>query len=602
MEKFVVSARKYRPARFVDVVGQESVTHTLKNALKSGALAHSFLFCGPRGVGKTTCARILAKTINCQNPTADFEACNECDACKAFNNNSSFNVHELDAASNNSVDDIRSLVEQVRFAPQTGKYKIYIIDEVHMLSAAAFNAFLKTLEEPPSYAIFILATTEKHKIIPTILSRCQIFDFNRITVDDAVNYLKGICGKEHITAEEDALHVVAQKADGAMRDALSMFDRLVDHTTNTLTFANVISSLNLLDYDYFFKVTELLMSQDQTGLFLLYDKVVRNGFEGDHFLSGLSEHLRNLMVAKDPKTLNILEAGGELKQRYKIQAEQIPNSLLLNALSLASQCEIGYKTSKNHRLHVELYLLKMCYLATVIKAPTDNGAEVKKNSDSDSIVAPSAAPAKSTTPPVAAATPAATPTVPLPTVEESQVEEPRVPLNKPETKTEPAPEKKPTPATIGSIGKPSMSGFSLKDLQKEEEKPEEVEAGPEIRVDVDPEALKTAWASLIAKLQKESPHIHAAVKDINPIIEDDVVVLALSKMAHDLFAPDKDKFAMFLRNAMSLPAFKMELRIEKQTDNGPRKAFTAKEKWDKMVEKNPNLEDLRNQLGLRLDG
>ncbi len=356
----MVSARKYRPRKFEEVVGQQGVTHTLKNAISSDHLAHALLFCGPRGVGKTTCARILARMINSELPVDQF------DPSKENQDIDSFNVYELDAASNNSVDDIRALVEQVRFPPQTGKYKVYIIDEVHMLSAAAFNAFLKTLEEPPHYAIFILATTEKHKILPTILSRCQIYDFNRITIDDTVGHLQGICEQEGISADADALHIIAEKADGALRDALSLFDRLVDYSTKTLTYQSVLENLNILDYDYFFKVTEMLLAQDLTGLMLLFDEVIRKGFDGDNFIGGLEEHLRNLMVAKTPQTVGILEVSNELKQRYQAQGRLVPNGFLLNALNIANQCEIHYKTSKNKRLHVELALMKMCYLPAAL--------------------------------------------------------------------------------------------------------------------------------------------------------------------------------------------------------------------------------------------
>ncbi|HRI29179.1 MAG TPA: DNA polymerase III subunit gamma/tau, partial [Chitinophagales bacterium] len=355
---FVVSARKYRPQQFKDVVGQKSVTNTLKNAIKSGKLAHSFLFCGPRGVGKTTCARILAKLLNCQTPTADAEPCGTCASCLAFAQSASFNIFELDAASNNSVDDIRSLIEQVRFAPQSGKYKIYIIDEVHMLSQAAFNAFLKTLEEPPSYAIFILATTEKHKIIPTILSRCQIYDFNRITVQDMVEHLQDIAQDQGITAEPDALHIIAQKADGGLRDALSMFDRIAGYAQGNLRYEHVLEALNVLDYDYFFKATDYLLAQDASGLLLLFDEVLRKGFEGDNFINGLSAHFRNLLVCKDQATLTLLDVTEGLKERYRTQALLAPMALLLSLLNLANECEIQYKTSKNKRLQVKLSLLK----------------------------------------------------------------------------------------------------------------------------------------------------------------------------------------------------------------------------------------------------
>jgi len=371
MDNFIVSARKYRPATFDSVVGQSHITTTLKNAIKNNHLAQAFLFCGPRGVGKTTNARILAKTINCTNITADIEACNECESCKSFNNNASFNITELDAASNNSVEDIRSLVEQVRYPPQYGKYKIYIIDEVHMLSNAAFNAFLKTLEEPPAYAIFILATTEKHKIIPTILSRCQIFDFNRIQVKDIADHLASIAVKENIKAEKEALHLIAQKADGALRDALSMFDLIVTFSSdNTVTYKCAIDNLHILDYDYYFKITDMLHAQDVAGVLMTYDEILRKGFDGHNFIIGLSEHFRNLMVCKDAVTLSLLEASDEVKKRYQQQAAAVSVSFLMSALNIGNQADLHYKSSKNQRLHIELALMKMAYLGQALQAST----------------------------------------------------------------------------------------------------------------------------------------------------------------------------------------------------------------------------------------
>lgn len=362
MSNFVVSARKYRPIRFDDVVGQQHVSQTLKNAIQSNHLAQAFLFCGPRGVGKTTCARILAKVLNCQTPTETMEPCDTCDSCQSFNNNASLNISELDAASNNSVEHIRALIEQVRFAPQSGKYKIYIIDEVHMLSQQAFNAFLKTLEEPPSYAIFILATTEKHKIIPTILSRCQIFDFNRIQIADMAAHLRRICQEESIEAEEEALNVIAQKADGALRDALSIFDRIVSFSGSNIAYKDVIENLNILDYDYYFKVVEALLIEDASQLLLLFDQISRKGFDGDIFINGLAEHLRNLLVCKDSRTLDLLEVGGNIKERYQQQAILTPTALVLSALSIANDCDVNYKMARNSRLHVEMALIKMAYI------------------------------------------------------------------------------------------------------------------------------------------------------------------------------------------------------------------------------------------------
>ena len=378
---FIVSARKYRPAKFDDVVGQMHITNTLKNSIKNNHLAHSFLFCGPRGVGKTTCARILAKTINCQNRTAETEACNQCESCISFNNNSSFNISELDAASNNSVEDIRSLIEQVRFAPQSGKYKIYIIDEVHMLSANAFNAFLKTLEEPPHYAIFILATTEKHKIIPTILSRCQIFDFRRIPVDNIVAHLASICATEQITADANGLHIIAQKSDGGLRDALSMFDRMVSYAGNHLSYNDVLQNLNVLDFDYFFRVTDSVLAQDISGTLTIFDTILKSGFEGDDFMLGLGEHIRNLLVCKDNRTIKLLEVSGDLKERYETQSNLAPLSFILNALKLINDCDIHYKTAKNKRLTVELTLTKLCYIKDAVAIASSHGSapsEAKK--------------------------------------------------------------------------------------------------------------------------------------------------------------------------------------------------------------------------------
>lgn len=367
MENFVVSARKYRPSNFKSVVGQSHITTTLKNAIKNNHLAQAFLFCGPRGVGKTTCARILAKTINCQNKTAEFEACNTCDSCKAFNNNASFNIHELDAASNNSVDDIRNLVEQVRYAPQQGQYKVYIIDEVHMLSNQAFNAFLKTLEEPPSYAIFILATTEKHKIIPTILSRCQIFDFNRIQINDMAEHLHYIAGEEKIEAEEEALRLIATKADGALRDALSIFDLIVTYSAgNKLTYQETISNLHILDYDYYFKVVDALLEGSIAKVLLIFDEILKKGFDGHNFIVGLSEHLRDLMVCKDESTIQLIQVSETIKKRYLEQSTSASLSFLLSALNISNQCDIHYKGSKNQRLHVELALMKMAKLPHAI--------------------------------------------------------------------------------------------------------------------------------------------------------------------------------------------------------------------------------------------
>lgn len=381
MENFVVSARKYRPQDFSSVVGQSHITTTLKNAIKNNQLAHAFLFCGPRGVGKTTCARILAKTINCEHLQPEGEACNTCTSCKSFNEGSSFNIHELDAASNNSVDDIRTLSEQVRFAPQAGRYKIYIIDEVHMLSQSAFNAFLKTLEEPPSYAIFILATTEKHKILATILSRCQIFDFKRITVQDTVSHLQEIATKEQIQADPDALHLIAQKSEGCMRDALSILDKIVSFTNGQLTYQNTLEHLNILDHDYFFKMLQALLAQNMADTLLILDDVLQKGFEGDNFLNGLAGFLRDLLVCKDPKVLHLMEISDNLKDRYRKAATGVSAAYLVSALNILNETEINYRQARNKRLHVEMALIKLCYLQQALQLISNDqtGEVIKKN-------------------------------------------------------------------------------------------------------------------------------------------------------------------------------------------------------------------------------
>ena len=369
MENYIVSARKYRPATFDTVVGQRALTTTLKNAIANQKLAHAYLFCGPRGVGKTTCARIFAKTINCLHPKEDGEACNECESCQAFNEQRSYNIHELDAASNNSVEDIRSLIEQVRIPPQIGKYKVYIIDEVHMLSQAAFNAFLKTLEEPPHHAIFILATTEKHKILPTILSRCQIYDFNRISVSDMVEHLKSVALKEHVEAEPEALNVIAQKADGGMRDALSIFDQVVSFTNGHITYKSVIDNLNVLDYEYYFRLTDCFLENKVTECMLLFNDVLKKGFDGNHFITGLSSHLRDLLVSRDPATLPLLEVGASIRERYQAQAQKCTPQFLYKAMKLCNDCDLNYRLSKNKRLLVELTLIQVAQLTAEAEEP-----------------------------------------------------------------------------------------------------------------------------------------------------------------------------------------------------------------------------------------
>lgn len=374
MEEYIVSARKYRPSTFKSVVGQKSLTTTLKNAIQSGKLAHAYLFCGPRGVGKTSCARIFAKTINCMNLTTEGESCNECESCRSFNEQRSLNIHELDAASNNSVDDIRSLTEQVRIPPQLGKYKVYIIDEVHMLSAAAFNAFLKTLEEPPHHAIFVLATTEKQKILPTILSRCQTYDFSRITIEDIVEHLQYVASCENITAEPEALNVIAQKADGGMRDALSIFDQVVSFTSGNITYKAVIDNLNVLDYEYYFRITEAILQGDVRSCMLLLNEILEKGFDGQNIITGLTTHFRDLLVCKDEATLVLFEVGASIRERYKEMARQCSDKFLFRAIELSNQCDLNYRNSRNKRLLLELTLIQICQL---IASPTEEDDKKK---------------------------------------------------------------------------------------------------------------------------------------------------------------------------------------------------------------------------------
>ncbi len=367
MENFIVSARKYRPSTFKSVVGQSALTITLRNAIQSNHLAHAYLFCGPRGVGKTTCARIFAKTINCSHLTSEGEACNACESCVSFNEQRSYNIHELDAASNNGVDDIRSLIDQVRIPPQVGNYSVYIIDEVHMLSQGAFNAFLKTLEEPPAHAVFILATTEKHKIIPTILSRCQIYDFNRITVADTVAHLSYVAKSEGVTIDDNALNVIAQKSDGGMRDALSIFDQLVSFCGSTIDYQGAIQNLNVLDYEYYFRLVNAFLKEDITNALLIFNEILNKGFDGHHFVSGLSSHFRDLLVCKDPATISLMEVGADIGQRYQQQAQSCATDFLIPALKICNECDLSYRTSNNKRLLVELSLIRLCQLTSAKK-------------------------------------------------------------------------------------------------------------------------------------------------------------------------------------------------------------------------------------------
>ncbi len=571
MSDFVVSARKYRPSTFNDVVGQGAIVNTLKNAIANNHLAQSFLFCGQRGVGKTTCARILAKTINCQNLTADTEACNECDSCKSFNDGRSFNIHELDAASSNSVDDIRALIEQVRFAPQAGKYKVYIIDEVHMLSASAFNAFLKTLEEPPPHAIFILATTEKHKIIPTILSRCQIFDFKRIQIKDIAGHLAYIAKAEGITAEPEALHILAEKSDGAMRDALSMFDRMVSFAGNELTYKKVIENLNILDYDYYFKVTQAILNADIYSALLIFDEILANGFDGHLFINGLGEHFRNLLVAKNPATAVLLEKGGALNEKYIAQASAYTEPLLFKGLSIISRTDVSYKMAVNQRLLVEVALVK---LTNLLIAPENQVLTPVKKAEATPTVKPTAA---------APPTPKQT-TPPPPT----KVEEP-----KQEAPPKSAP--KPNFATFTKIIADNPAANQASEKQEAGE-PEKSEPLPEA-------ALLEAWNEYAQLVKDKEIADGVTLTNVSPKVISDAPstfeILVESSYHQQVVEKRRDSIINFLKEKLKVKRVNMVVTISKTETQ--KKPYTAQEKYAAMKTKNPEIDKLVDQLGLGLD-
>ena len=574
MENFVVSARKYRPDTFDTVIGQKSITTTLKNAIRNQHLAQAFLFCGPRGVGKTTCARILAKTINCQNISDNIEACNTCESCTSFNESISFNIHELDAASNNSVEDIRNLVDQVRVPPQVGKYKVYIIDEVHMLSTSAFNAFLKTLEEPPAYAKFILATTEKHKIIPTILSRCQIYDFKRITVDDIAGHLKFVAESENVNASDDALHIIAQKADGALRDALSIFDQLVSFAGNDITYDKVIQNLNVLDYDYYFRVTENILKGDASETLLIINEVIDNGFDGQHFIIGLGEHLRNLLVCKDPATSGLLEVSDNLKKRYLDQAGLCETDFLLRALSINNQYDVQYKGSNNKRLLLELSLLQMCGL---MGFPAQQTVQEKK---SNNLPPPDSSPR----PPVAVA----------PVKEEkpkeaevSKVKEPEKKYDQDDSLTEHLSIKKASKILNGD-------GENDKVANKIPE--------PINKTLFSREDLESAWKKGIPEICSHSANLLSSLNNKNPVLKEDFAleVTADSKVLESEIKGLLPKILAYLKKELNNDFISVSIilaDINEQQD----KAYFPDEIYKKMVEKNPEIKNLRDQLDLEID-
>jgi len=611
VENFIVSARKYRPSTFESVVGQQHITNTLKNAIKNNQLAQAFLFCGPRGVGKTTCARILAKTINCTNLQPNGEACGTCDSCRSFQNGNSFNVHELDAASNNSVDDIRSLIEQVRIPPQGVRYKVYIIDEVHMLSQAAFNAFLKTLEEPPHYAIFILATTEKHKILPTILSRCQIFDFNRIRVEDMANHLASIANKESISYEPDGLHIIAQKADGGLRDALSMFDQIVSFSGGNVTYRSVIDNLNILDYDYYFNITDSLLKEDSANTLLLFDEILNKGFDGAHFISGLSEHLRNLLVGKDTATLKLLEVSEGIKAKYLQQSQASTVSFLLSAMNISNQCDLSYKLSKNQRLQVELALLKMCHLISAfnlasmpLNAMPSADGQLKKKPDSavkEEAPAQEQIPAKSQPAPTAPAILSEVPTN-YAVNKTPSVQQPAAPVKQ----AEPVAEK--PKVFIPNLHSPSTSVKipSLKDWGKQSEVKDEEEEDPYLKGDDCEEfgmdSFLKYWTDYAAKLKSENKHNVLSAFNVNtPVMLKPYVfeIIVGNKVQESLFFSEKPYILNFLRSSLKNFAIELNVRVDEKVI--VKKPYTNQEKYQYMAAKNPQLAELKKRFNLDFD-
>lgn len=604
MENYIVSARKYRPATFDSVIGQHALTTTLKNAITSGKLAHAYLFCGPRGVGKTTCARIFAKTINCMNPTTDGEACNECESCTAFNEQRSYNIHELDAASNNSVDDIRQLVEQVRIPPQIGKYKVYIIDEVHMLSASAFNAFLKTLEEPPHHAIFILATTEKHKILPTILSRCQIYDFNRISVEDTVAHLSYVATKEGIDAESEALSVIALKADGGMRDALSIFDQVVSFTGGHITYQSVIENLNVLDYEYYFRLTDYFLENKVSESLLLLNDVLNKGFDANHFVTGLSSHFRDLLVSKDPITLPLLEVGSSIRLRYQAQAEKCPLSFLYKAMKLCNDCDLNYRISKNKRLLVELTLIQIAQLVA-------NGNDNTEGNPSTKEIKPISTKSVEQQSPSDKGT--------------SSQEKRSLPPNKPQTISE---NKYTTPIKVTSGNKPDTP-IAATSAQKEVRKAPTIKM-PNLGISikhphVEMEKQQTPVSPTATNNQKEEEDYLFNEKDVNFYWQEYAATLPHEQIAlarrmqvlhlsmlndttfeivvdNDIAAKEFNEqvptIQNYLRSRLKNTKATMTVRVSAPTENI--RAYNRVEKFQIMTQKNDTLLRLKDEFGLEL--
>jgi DNA polymerase-3 subunit gamma/tau len=604
MDKFIVSARKYRPQNFNTVVGQSHITTTLKNAIRNNQLAHAFLFCGPRGVGKTTCARILAKTINCENQTKEGEACNTCNSCVSFDAGTSLNIHELDAASNNSVDDIRSLVEQVRFAPQAGKYKVYIVDEVHMLSSSAFNAFLKTLEEPPPYAIFILATTEKHKILPTILSRCQIFDFKRITNNDTVEHLQEICDKEEIKAEKTALHVIAQKSEGCMRDSLSILDKIVSFTNGEVTYKNTLEHLNILDEDYYFKLLDYLYQQDLSSALLMYDEINRKGFEGDTVINGIAEFLRNLLVSSDAKVAMLLEVAEDFKQKYLQTAEKIPAAFIISALNILNEAEINYKQARNKRLHVELTLIKLSYLQQALElVNNENGITKKKIVDSARTVAFRALPIIR----AGKAEPGAQPSLQSKTqTEQSNYSEARLMIEEPEEKLQAS-----TPKPQSSNPKPttpnSETRSGLGSLQKiRQQISEQNKSGFNEAKIITEEELHNAWGLFIQQLRSKANH--SAVTNFKgaelKVIDNNAIeIITESEIQKAFIETERSGLIEHIQSYFNNRTLTYQVTVvEKAYEDKPQEIIlTRKQQYLKIIEEYPLVKELKERLKLEIE-
>lgn len=590
MGNFIVSARKYRPQTFDTVVGQQSITNTLKNAIVNKHLAQAFLFCGPRGVGKTTCARILAKTINCLNLKTETEACNECESCTSFNEQHSFNIHELDAASNNSVEDIRNLVEQVRIPPQVGDRKIYIIDEVHMLSQAAFNAFLKTLEEPPAHAIFILATTEKHKIIPTILSRCQIFDFKRIQVEDVASHLAKICENENIEFETDALHIIGQKADGALRDGLSIFDRMVSFNKSKITYKDTIENLNILDYDYYFKAVDQALKQDIPSSLLTFNEILQKGFDGHNFINGLAEHLRNLLVCKNPQTVELMEVGDTIKRKYVEQSQICHLDFILGALEICNECDVQYKTSRNQRLLVELGLMQICSLSS-------EGGLKKKRRKSFILTH------------TAFNTPIAKfdKTIETPSVK-AQINKSHTQIPKVAEipKVQKAILKKANPDIINKIKKGSLSGLSINQFlnkkEGEEDEQEITAATGESRSDFDQEQLNPLWLEYAKIIEtKGKISLFRLFSEQFPKIDDNFLLhfpVESRALAEDL-QTEKPELLTFLRKSLNNYCINIDFPVIAVEES--KILYTPQDKLKHMLEKHPKLMYMKKHLDLDLN-